>query len=425
MLAKRAYLLLLLALITFYLYGLGHLPLLGADEPRYAEVAREMFLRRDLVTPTLGGHAWFEKPVLLYWMMIASFRLFGVSEWSARLGPALSGLLTAASVYWLAKRVERISRDKELAGLGALSATIALSTAGIMVFSRGASFDIVVTMTVTWSLSCFFVYELSQKSARGYLVGFYVFMGLSLLAKGLIGIVIPCGVVFTYYLLRRESAIRFCKTLIWGLPLEAGVSAIWYGPVIARNGTVFVNEFFIQHHFVRYLSNKYHHTQPVYFYVLVLIPLTLPWSAVFVEALIQVKKWGWHSEQAMSKLSVFLCSWLLFPLLFFSLSKSKLPGYIVPVLPAAALLAAARLVKLDSESAREKWLRRATGGLLLVLATIGLLYVRRSSVVPFECMFTMVTPLAAAGVVAMLPGITRKVFLSMTVGSALLSSVIT
>src|SRR5215210_5265900 len=106
-LAKRAPLLFFLAAAAFYLYGLGHLPFVGPDEPRYAEVAREMYLNHDVVTPTLGGHTWFEKPALLYWMMMASYQFFGVSEWAARLGPALSGLLTALLIYWTGKRVER------------------------------------------------------------------------------------------------------------------------------------------------------------------------------------------------------------------------------------------------------------------------------------------------------------------------------
>src|SRR5918997_1517411 len=106
-LARRSLLLFFLAAVAFYLYGLGHLPLVGPDEPRYAQVAREMYLRGDLVTPTLGGHTWFEKPALLYWMMMASYRLFGVSEWAARLGPALSGLLTVLLIFWAGRRVER------------------------------------------------------------------------------------------------------------------------------------------------------------------------------------------------------------------------------------------------------------------------------------------------------------------------------
>ena len=102
MLAKRVWSFLFLAVAAFYLYGLGAVPLVGPDEPRYAQVAREMLARHDFVTPTLGGLPWFEKPPLLYWMMMASYRVFGVSEFSARLGPAICGLLTALFVYWIA-----------------------------------------------------------------------------------------------------------------------------------------------------------------------------------------------------------------------------------------------------------------------------------------------------------------------------------
>ena len=103
-LAKRAWLLLFIAIAGFYFWGLGSLPLVGPDEPRYAEVAREMFARRDFITPTLGGLPWFEKPPLLYWMMMLSYRVLGVTEYAARLGPALCGLLTGVFVYWIGKK---------------------------------------------------------------------------------------------------------------------------------------------------------------------------------------------------------------------------------------------------------------------------------------------------------------------------------
>jgi len=105
-LAKRVYILLFAIIIAFYLYGLGKLPLLGPDEPRYAQVAREMFLNGDLITPTLGHHTWFEKPALLYWMIVAAFKVFGVSEWSARLGPAVCGLLTILAVWFVGREIE-------------------------------------------------------------------------------------------------------------------------------------------------------------------------------------------------------------------------------------------------------------------------------------------------------------------------------
>ena len=262
--AKRVWLLIFLAVIAFYFYGLGHMPFVGPDEPRYAQVAREMFLRGDLVTPTLGGHTWFEKPPLLYWMMMVSFRLFGVSEWSARLGPALSGLLTVFAVFWAGRRVCRASIEHQLTGLAPWSAIIAASTLGIIVFSRGVGFDIVVTMTTAWALSFFLVSELeeNEKRRRRLLLGFYVFIGLSLLAKGLIGLVIPFGVIGLYQLVRRQFPARsFLLTFWWGLPLAFAVASTWYVPVILKHGWPFIDEFFIQHHFARYLSNKYRHPQ--------------------------------------------------------------------------------------------------------------------------------------------------------------------
>ncbi|MGH9955972.1 MAG: ArnT family glycosyltransferase, partial [Pyrinomonadaceae bacterium] len=182
-LAKRAWLLLFFIVIAFYFYGLGHLPFVGPDEPRYAQVAREMYLRRDLITPTLAGQPWFEKPPLLYWMMIASFRLFGISEWTARLGPALSGLLTSGAVFWVGRRVCQSSQRPDPNALGPWSGMVAAATLGIIVFSRGVGFDIVLTMTTTWALSFFFVSELvaNERQRRRLLAGFYVFVGLSLL----------------------------------------------------------------------------------------------------------------------------------------------------------------------------------------------------------------------------------------------------
>ena len=256
-LAKRGTILLFPAFIVFYFYGLGHLPFVGPDEPRYAQVAREMLLRHDLVTPTLGGHTWFEKPALLYWMMIASFKLFGVSEWAARLPAAVSGLLTIAAVYCIGRRIER--DDEKLRGYGFWSTLASATTLGIVVFSRAASFDIILTMTTTWALTFYILQELEEnpKLRRWFLVGFYTFVGFSLLAKGLIGIVIPIGVAALYYLFRRKLPERHVfLSLFWGIPLALLVAATWYAPVISRHGWLFVDQFFIQHHFARYISNK-------------------------------------------------------------------------------------------------------------------------------------------------------------------------
>ncbi|HEU4933721.1 MAG TPA: glycosyltransferase family 39 protein [Pyrinomonadaceae bacterium] len=378
-LAKRVYLLIFALIIVFYFYGLGKLPLLGPDEPRYAQVAREMFLNRDLITPTLGGHTWFEKPALLYWMIVAAFKVFGVSEWSARLGPAICGLLTIVAVWCVGREVDRSDDSR---GFGFWSLLTITTCLGLIVFSRAVSFDVVITMTTTWSLAFFLLHELpSTKNKSLLLAGFYVFVGLSLLAKGLVGIVIPFGVVGLYYLFRRawpQSAVWL--SLIWGLPLALLVSATWYGPVIARHGWTFIDEFFVQHHFARFVSNKYHHPQPFYFYPAIILMLALPWTVHLIIALVKARKWQWRGGDSLSIVRVFSLAWLLLPIVFFSFSGSKLPGYILPVVPAAALLVADRLTVVQ----KARWPLVIAGAtialVVIVLNFFAMPFARRESV---------------------------------------------
>ncbi|MGB8510672.1 MAG: phospholipid carrier-dependent glycosyltransferase, partial [Pyrinomonadaceae bacterium] len=159
LLAKRARLALFVIVCAGYFYGLGYAPLLGSDEPRYAQVAREMFARRDVVTPTLAGHTWFEKPALLYWLMMAGYGIFGMTEFAARLGSALAGVLTVLLVGWLGARIAKASGE-ERHGFSLLCAAVMASSAGLVVFSRAASFDIILTLTLTLTLACLLVSEL-------------------------------------------------------------------------------------------------------------------------------------------------------------------------------------------------------------------------------------------------------------------------
>ncbi|HEX8290355.1 MAG TPA: phospholipid carrier-dependent glycosyltransferase, partial [Pyrinomonadaceae bacterium] len=132
LLAKRAWVVLFGAVCAAYFYGLGAVPLLGPDEPRYAQVAREMYERGGWVTPTLGGQTWFEKPALLYWLMEAGYGLFGVTEFAARAGSALAGVLTVLLAGWAARRAEFESRE-DMRGFGVTCAAVAASTLGMMV----------------------------------------------------------------------------------------------------------------------------------------------------------------------------------------------------------------------------------------------------------------------------------------------------
>jgi 4-amino-4-deoxy-L-arabinose transferase-like glycosyltransferase len=370
LLAKRAWVVLFAAVCAVNFFCLGAVPLLGPDEPRYAQVAREMLARGDWVTPTLGGHTWFEKPALPYWLMIGAYHLFGVTEFATRAGSALSGVLTVLFLGLAARRAE-FESGEGLRGFGVTCAAVAASTLGLLVFARASSFDIVLTMTVTGAVVCFYCSEVERGTGRKpWLVGFYLFVGASLLSKGLVGVVIPAGVVAAYFILRRRWPGLLRLGVPWGVLLALLVAAVWYGPVIARHGRVFVDEFFIQQHFARYVSNRYHHPQPFYFYLPIVLALALPWTFFLFGGLGGAAATNARAEDAASKLRVLALAWLVLPVLFFSASGSKLPGYVLPAMPGAALLAGDCLHRYLRGAGGVLWMR-LTGVLALVAFGVG------------------------------------------------------
>jgi 4-amino-4-deoxy-L-arabinose transferase-like glycosyltransferase len=370
--------------IAVYFSGLS-VALVGPDEPRYAQVAREMFERGDWVTPTLGGFNWFEKPALLYWLQIASYHLFGVSEFAARFGSAIFGLATAACLWLLGRNG---IGDKDF---GNLLLVIGASTLGIIVFAHGASFDIIVTFPITAAMVAFFVYDRreSRPSANEAkdtppLVLFYFFVGVALLAKGLIGIVLPYAIIGFYYLISwRLPSKKLLLSVLWGTALAVAVAAVWYVPMYLTHGYFFIDEFFIQHHFQRYTSNKYLHPQPFYFFFWVLPLMTLPWLPFFIGAIV---KWimdvfrrreietadGNVDQEALNRLRLYALAWMLVPLLFFSFSGSKLPGYIVPAVPPAVVISGIFLARLITRNDIWRFPTQIIGLFMLLIVYISI-----------------------------------------------------
>ncbi len=407
-LAKHGWKLIFVAITAFYLFGLGALPLVGPDEPRYAEVAREMFARHDFVTPRLGGHPWFEKPSLLYWLMMASYRVFGINEYAARLGPAVCGLVTAVFVFWLGKTVDRTNTSAEAKNethLGEWSALVYLSSFGAIAFSRAASFDIVLTMTLTGALCCFFIWHIDSANDRRawwLLAAFYFFIGLSLLAKGLVGIVLPLGIIAAYFVIRREWPNKsLLLSIVWGLPIAVIVAASWYAPMIYRHGWTFINQFIVQHHFARFLSNKYHHPQPFYFYVPVVLLMALPWVVVLIAGLASLRRLSWQGKTAVDLTRLFALAWLIIPVVFFSLSKSKIPGYVLPVLPAAALIIGER-INCFVQANRGHRVIRLTAAMILIGVAAGAWYLVREVAAPLWLITAVAATVASAAVIAMI-----------------------
>src|SRR5690606_13092863 len=210
-----------------------------------AQVAREMFERSDWVTPTLGGHHWFEKPALLYWRQIAAYNVFGVNEFAARLGSALFGLGTIFSL-WLLGRISTASQEPtgERKDLANYLFMIAASTLGLIVFSRGASFDIILTFPITASLVGFFAFDQAvSKTHRNLgLAAFYFFMGIAVLGKCLIGLVFPFAIVAFYHvLMRKMPRPALLVSVLWGTLLSIAVASTWYLPMYLKHGWEFID----------------------------------------------------------------------------------------------------------------------------------------------------------------------------------------
>ena len=371
--------LLLVALaLVVYFAGLT-MPLLGPDEPRYAQVAREMFERGDWVTPTLGGFNWFEKPALLYWLEIAAYNVFGVTEFAARLGSALFGLGTIASLWILGKHVDVRDPNDEQPATDSFAnwiGLIAASTIGIIAFAHGASFDIILTFPITAALVSYFVYDLHGRTR--WLAAFYFFIGVAILAKGLVGILFPFSIVGFYHVLAWKIPSKtVALSLLWGSMLATVIAATWYLPMYVRHGWEFIDQFFVQHHFQRYTSNKYLHPQPFHFFLWVLPLMTVPWLPFFVASLWnEVRRFVspalTPSSRNRRSLIVFAFAWMTVPLVFFSFSGSKLPGYILPAVPATIIFAAVYVDRFVRNNSLRAYAIQAIAGATFVLTLVAM-----------------------------------------------------
>jgi 4-amino-4-deoxy-L-arabinose transferase-like glycosyltransferase len=321
-----------------FFFGLGYFGLVGADEPRYAQIAREMLARHDWITPTLGGKPWLEKPVLYYWQAMLAYSLFGVSDWAARLGSAVDATLMATGVYVFLRRIHPGSLN---AGFQLDGVLFTVSALGVVGFARAASTDMPLAAMFTLSLLAWYLWRASGK--RFYLGWFYGFLGLGTLAKGPVAPVLAAAILVVFAMATRDR--RTLRGTLWlpGLLLFSVVTLPWYVAVQLRNPEFF-RVFVLEHNLARFGTDLYHHTQPFWYYLPVAFFALLPWVIFLVPAFVEgIQRWWRNRDQETTPengLRIFLVIWFVLPLLFFSISQSKLPGYILPVLPAGTLLLA-------------------------------------------------------------------------------------
>ena len=340
--------------------GLGTLGLVGPDEPRYAAVAREMAESGDWVTPRLHGQPWFEKPILYYWSGAAAMLALGDTETAARLPSVLAALLACIALAWAAQR----TYNEATAYLFFL---LLPATVAFIGFGRAATTDMMFSAMMTIALaggSCVARCTGDEHPRRVSMISFGVFLGLATLAKGPAAVVLAGGAVLLWAALsgRWRAALRLAHLDV--IIAYAVVTLPWYVLAALRHPD-FVNVFLISHNFERFLTPVFRHEQPWWFYGPIVLLGVAPWTLLLLapvrDALRAAVLGGWRNSPTL-----FYACWALFPIVFFSISKSKLPGYILPAIPALVLLTAHAV---ERSIGRGEWLAR-----LLAVGT-GLMFI--------------------------------------------------
>ena len=414
-------------------FGGDQVGLVGADEPRYAQIAREMLEQHSIdchevhakitphnlspsaihasyeclvggtITPILYGKPWLEKPALYYWRAMGFFKEFGVSDWSARLP---STTATAVLILLAFLHLRRFRPGGHLD-----AALIMVSSVGMVAFARGASTD--MQLAAPFCAGMLGWYAWYETGKKFWLFDLYFFGAAATLAKGPVAPFMILGILCLFLGLRKEwSAL---KRTIWipGILLYLAMVLPWYIAVQRRNPS-FVREFFWEHNIERYTTNLYQHHQPWYYYLIVLVLGLMPWTAIALRALVdglEISLAEWRSRhkpqrylghiRAGDAFPEFLVLWALFPVVFFSFAGSKLPGYILPAIPPLAILTGDYLYRIR-RTGMPKWLLNSHAVLTGVLTFVLLLcpqYMVYDKIVPAPKYFIVA---AVCGVLAAL-----------------------
>ena len=370
--------LILATLYVCYFSHLGAIGFVGPDEPRYAWIARDMAETGDWVTPRLYGKPWFEKPPLFYWGAALSFKLFGVSEAAARLPSAVSALLATLALAWLALRLYGAETARWLL-------LLLPTTVGMIGFSHAAATDMPFSAMLTIAMVCGAVVlgltrnehtPILPRTPWLALILFGFFLGLAVLAKGPAAIILSGGAIFFWALLTKHWRDAFRLFHPVAIACFCLTALPWY-ILCARRNPDFFRIFIIEHNFRRYLTPEFQHVQPFWYYGPIIFIALFPWMTGTMSALAIWARMAIRGETTRCETdatSVLFLAYAVFAILFFSLSKSKLPGYILPTIPMFGFITA-KWLALDIR-ARKYWKTRGlvaisiTGSAVLVVVSI-------------------------------------------------------
>ena len=340
---------LLLLVWLAFLRNLGSIGLIDETEPLFAEAARQMTVTGDWITPYFNSDTRFDKPPLIYWLMAIAYKLIGVNEWAVRLPSALAAIALTCFVFYALLVIGYSQREfnRKRVWLSAWlgTATIALNIHSIAWGRIGVS-DMLLNACMGSALLAFFLGYASpqpQIKVRWYLA-FYLLNALAVLTKGPVGIVLPALIIgsFLLYLGKGREVLKEMQ-LRRGAFIFLSLTLPWYILVIWANGLDYVESFFGYHNIERFTRVVNHHSAPWYFYFLVVLVGFAPWSIYLPVAIAKTQFWqrrSWHHQPRSQQFSLFAFFWFACIFCFFTIAVTKLPSYVLPLMPAAAILVA-------------------------------------------------------------------------------------
>lgn len=326
-------------LLLLCLFGLAwfitidYRDLIRPDEGRYAEIAREMVATGDWLTPRLNDFKYFEKPALQYWATASAFSLFGINEWTARLWTALTGFAGVLLVYFTGTRLFGRSA-------GFTAAAVTISSFLYVFIGHFNTLDMGLTFFLTLALCAFLLAHSGTPTPghrRNWMLTAWAGAALALLSKGLIGALLPAGVLTAYVLWQRDWGLLKRLHLASGVALFLAIVSPWLIAVSLANPEFF-HFFFIHEHFERFLTKVHGRYEPPWYFIPVLLIGMAPWTITLFPAIARAFKADPDHPAGQFQPARFLLVWCAFIFLFFSASGSKLASYILPVMPALALL---------------------------------------------------------------------------------------
>jgi 4-amino-4-deoxy-L-arabinose transferase-like glycosyltransferase len=318
--------LLLLGLALFF-FRLGDRPLWDTDEGMHAATSKDMVVTGDYITPRLNGETFYDKPVLFNWLAAASFRVFGFTEFAARLPAAILGLGSVLLTYFLGRRMFN-------ATVGLFGGVILATSIEYIILSRVVVHDIALVFCMTLALYSLYRAFESEPRRTIHLMIFYASLGFAVLAKGPLGLLLPALIVGLFLLMMGRLTFLKEMRLGWGIVVFLLIAAPWYVLIMLRNPD-YAGYFFLKQNLMNFISAEARHPRPFYYYFHILAGGFFPWSFLLPLALIHgVRRRS--EEHGVARL--YLLLWLGVVFVFFSTASSKLSPYILPLFPAAALL---------------------------------------------------------------------------------------